>query len=119
MLFCRDCGHCELISEDQFHAYVNVYASQVVYLDSRGEVTDYGDVGDFDGDGNGYDEIFCPYCDGSHIEDCDPDEDEAQGIRESYDLIQAQRQREYREQRRRDEAREHRLIESEWNKEVN
>jgi hypothetical protein len=69
MIYCRTCGQCSHISRDHFHASISVYSYQDVSVDPETEdISEYGDIGDWDSSGDGPDNYTCPYCDGSNIQ---------------------------------------------------
>ena len=84
MLFCENCGQCPHISDDYFDGYQRVSGTEGVYLNpNTGDIEDYGDADTY---GEGTEEISCPYCNSTSIDqEWDGNESEAQDIRTEYE----------------------------------
>ena len=66
MLFCRDCGQCKYISDDNFIEYAEISGTETRYIDpDTYEINDYGDSNT---EGSGSSTYECPHCSSDNIE---------------------------------------------------
>lgn len=109
MLYCRICGQCLHISDQNFIEFVPISGTETRYLDpDNGEVIDYGD-NDYSANGDDS-EIVCPHCDGTSIDmDWDGSEEEAKEQRKDYES-----ELNRRATRRKTELYQTQTMESEW-----
>lgn len=101
MLYCRTCGQCKYISDENFIENAYISGTETRYVDCvNGEVVDYGDT---DTDTTGDSNTYCPHCDSEDIDfEWDVDEEEGKDIssdqREHYEKRQNERRAEMAKQ---------------------
>jgi len=107
MLFCRDCGNSSVLEngDDGFYGSRRYSCWARIYYNSNGDVTDEdGEFDDYEAEETG-DDIICSHCTNDNVErDWNGDENDAQAVRDSYNLIQTQASIR-REQRREEQVR--------------
>ena len=93
MLFCRDCGNCSVLpnGDDGFYGSRRYSCWAKVYYDSDGNITDEdGEFDDYEAEETN-DDIICNNCRNDNVErDWDGEEEDAQAVRDSYNIIQTQ-----------------------------
>ena len=96
MLLCNRCGQNKHINDENFIAYRNISGSELLYINCE-DANDIVDYGDSDTDSDGIETYECPTCHSNDINTDWEDEDDeiarAQGIRNSYLLIEEEKKR--------------------------
>jgi hypothetical protein len=83
MFFCRTCGECKHVSEDNFIEYAEVSGTETRYLDNEtGDINEYGDS---NVEGNGSSTYECPHCASDDIDfESEATAEEAFDLRAAY-----------------------------------